>query len=205
MKKLMIAAGFIVILIFGGFFMYRHFVTNMIMDGPNMENTYPEESESQKKRELSEMAELVEFSWNQSAMSFSDCFYFWMKITDLDPQVPYLYCDYTDRDTGERITLGDEMFIYRAGRPSKNASESDAERNPSVPLERWRELADFLRTAELEPYSPPSPDLLDATTSKIELTWTDGDQTFTECYDGRSAYDLRELLQDIVREVPKLH
>ncbi len=42
MKKLLIAAGGLVIVIVAGFFLYRHFVINSIMDGPFMENITPE-------------------------------------------------------------------------------------------------------------------------------------------------------------------
>lgn len=45
MKKLVIAAGGIVIV--AGFFLYRHFVINSIMDGPFMENISPDESETE--------------------------------------------------------------------------------------------------------------------------------------------------------------
>ena len=47
MKKLVIAAGGIVIVIVAGFFLYRHFVINSIMDGPFMENISPDESETE--------------------------------------------------------------------------------------------------------------------------------------------------------------
>ena len=42
MKRLLIAAGGLVIVIVAGFFLYRHFVINSIMDGPFMENITPE-------------------------------------------------------------------------------------------------------------------------------------------------------------------
>ena len=203
MKKLVIAAGGIVIV--AGFFLYRHFVINSIMDGPFMENISPEESETEtvsdpepasasdwesesasdpeqaSVRSIPETADLVEFSWHQSAMSHDGCFDFWMKTTEEDPETPYLYCSYTDPETRERIELGDEMF--------KNC--------PTIPYERWQELADFLRKAELAPYKAPDPNLLDATDSKLELTWSADGQKITESFDGRSADSLLELLQDI--------
>lgn len=207
MKKLVIAAGGIVIV--AGFFLYRHFVINSIMDGPFMENISPEESETEtvsdpepasasdwesesasdpeqaSVRSIPETADLVEFSWHQSAMSHDGCFDFWMKTTEEDPETPYLYCSYTDPETRERIELGDEMF--------KNC--------PTIPYERWQELADFLRKAELAPYKAPDPNLLDATDSKLELTWSADGQKITESFDGRSADSLLELLQDITKGV----
>lgn len=249
MKKLVIAAGGIVIVIVAGFFLYRHFVINSIMDGPFMENISPDESETEtvsdpesasdpeqaSVRSIPETADLVEFSWHQSAMSHDGCFDFWMKTTEEDPEQPYLYCSYTDPETRERIELGNEMFIYRAGRHKKDgtggeaevasklesaaASESEgqleaekesesevttetaAERCPKIPHERWQELSDFLRKAELAPYKAPDPNLLDATDSKLELTWSADGQQLTETFDGRSADGLLELLQDITHGV----
>lgn len=238
MKKLVIAAGGIVIVIVAGFFLYRHFVINSIMDGPFMKNISPDESETEtvsdpepasasdpeavSARALPETAALVEFSWHQSAMSHDDCFDFWMKTTEENPEQPYLYCSYTDPETRERIELGDEMFIYRAGRQKKaeagvDAAEAESKlesekesavneetedtRCPKIPYERWQELSDFLRKAELAPYQDPDPNLLDGTDSKLELTWSADGQQITESFDGRSADGLLELLQDITKGV----
>ena len=249
MKKLVIAAGGIVIVIVAGFFLYRHFVINSIMDGPFMENISPDESETEtvtdpepasasdpeqlSARSLPETASLVEFSWHQSAMSHDSCFDFWMKTTEENSEQPYLYCSYTDPETRERIELGDEMYIYRAGRQKKDGAggETEAEsklesaavsesegqleaekesganeetedtRCPKIPHERWQELSAFLKNAELAPYRSPDPNLLDATDSKLELTWSADGQQLTESFDGRSADGLFELLQDITRGV----
>lgn len=151
MKKLVIAAGGIVIVIVAGFFLYRHFVINSIMDGPFMENISPDESETETvsdpesaaaldpksastretesaiARALPETATLVEFSWHQSAMNYDGCFDFWMKTTEENPEQPYLYCSYTDPETRERIELGDEMYIYRAGRQKKAGAGGETE------------------------------------------------------------------------------
>lgn len=265
MKKLVIAAGGIVIVIVAGFFLYRHFVINSIMDGPFMENISPDESETEtvsdpesasarepesasaqepesasaldskqlSARTLPETAALVEFSWHQSAMSHDDCFDFWMKTTEENTETPYLYCSYTDPETRERIELGDEMYIYRAGRQKKDGAggETEAEsklesaavsesegqleaekesganeetedtRCPKIPHERWLELAAFLKNAELTPYKDPDPNLLDATDSKLELTWSTDGQKIRESFDGRSADGLLELLQDVTKGV----
>lgn len=275
MKKLVIAAGGIVIVLVAGLFLYRHFVINSIMDGPFMENISPDEraTEPDQKpkspsdrepesaadpesasaqepetaaaretelaiaRALPETAALMEFSWHQSAMNHDDCFDFWMKTTDRDPEEPYLYCSYTNPETRERIELGDEMFIYRAGQQKKAEAEpggksesgaeaeadiksdveselkseadpksevpteTESERCPKISHERWIELIDFLRKAELSPYQSPDPQLLDGTDSKLELTWSADGQQITETFDGRSADGLFELLQDITQGV----
>lgn len=239
MKKLMIAAGGIVIVLVAGFFLYRHFVINSIMDGPFMENITPNESEAEPEQKpkspsdrepesaaaretesaiaqaLPEAAALVEFSWHQSAMNHDDCFDFWMKTTDQDPEQPYLYCSYTNPETRERIELGDEMFIYRAGQQKKAeagaepgatsesgvTAETELARCPRIPHERWQELANYLQKAKLAPYQSPDPQLLDGTDSKLELTWSADGQQITEIFDGRSADGLFELLQDITQGV----
>ena len=223
MKKLMIAAGGIVIVIVAGFFLYRHFVINSIMDGPFMENTHPDEREPASSSDpepaspqaLPETAALMEFSWHQSAMNHDDCFDFWMKTTDQDPEEPYLYCSYTNPETRERIELGDEMFIYRAGQQKKVeagaesgatsesgvTAETELARCPRIPHERWQELANYLRKAELAPYQSPDPQLLDGTDSKLELIWSADGQQITETFDGRSADGLFELLQDIIHGI----
>lgn len=234
MKKLVIAAGGIVIVIVAGFFLYRHFVINSIMDGPFMENITPDESEAEPEqkpasasaqepesasaretestiaRALPETAALMEFSWHQSAMNHDDCFDFWMKTTDQDPEQPYLYCSYTNPETRERIELGDEMFIYRVGQKKAEpgaksesgvTAETELAHCPRIPHERWMELSDFLRKAELSPYRSPDPQLLDGTDSKLELTWSADGQQITETFDGRSADGLFKLLQDITQGV----
>ena len=239
MKKLVIAAGGIMIVLVAGIYLYRHFVINSIMDGPFMENISPDEratepdqkpkspsdrepesasareTESAIARALPETAALMEFSWHQSAMNHDDCFDFWMKTTDQDPEEPYLYCSYTNPETRERIELGDEMFIYRAGQQKKAeagaepeatsesgvTAETELARRPRIPHERWQELANYLRKAELAPYQSPDPQLLDGTDSKLELIWSADGQQITETFDGSSADGLLELLQDIIHGI----
>lgn len=161
----------------------------------------PAESESGEMREVSEMAELVEFFWHQSAMNYDGCFQFRIKTTEQDLSDPRLYCRYADPETHERVEIGDDSTgFYWNGMGTKRA---EGETWLPVPPERWAELSDFLRKAELSAYRDPDPNLLDATVSKIQVTWRDGDEQFTNNYDGGSAYDLHllELLQDIAGEV----
>lgn len=159
------------------------------------------EGESEKIREVSDMAELMEFSWHQSAMSFSDCFDFQIKTAEGKPAAPRLYCDYTDTETGERIEIGEESSGFQGFQ--LDGTRTDNAACPPVPLERWEELADFLRRAELSPYSPPEPGLMDATNSNIQVTWRENGEKFTNSYSGVYAHELLKLLQDIAGEVSR--
>lgn len=159
----------------------------------------PAESESEKIRKVSEMAELVEFSWHQSAMSYDGCFDFQITSSEQESAAPRLYCSYTDSETGERIEIGEESSGFQGFR--LDGTRTDSVACPAVPLESWEELADFLYTAELSPYHPLEPGFMDATDSEIQVTWRDGDKQFTKNYDGTSASDLLKLLQAIARDV----
>lgn len=185
MKKPIILFAILVILIIGGIFMYHHFVLDRIMDKGGMENPNAG-SEPEETRENSETAELVSFHWYQNAMSYDGCFTFGVYAAGEDAPDPRLYCSYTDMETGQRIEVGDECDIAAC---------------PTVPLDRWKELSDFLRNAELPAYRGPAPNLPDATNSKIQVTWCGGDEQFTGNYDGTSAHELLILLQDIAGEV----
>lgn len=161
----------------------------------------PIENESEEIREVSEMAELVEFSWHQSAMSYDGCFDFRITASEQESAAPRLYCDYTDPETGERIEIGEESSGFQGFR--LDGTRTDNAACPPVPLERWEELADFLRKAELSPYSPPEPGLMDATNSNIQVTWRENGEKFTNSYNGIYAHELLKLLQDIAGEVSR--
>lgn len=161
----------------------------------------PAESESEKMRKVSEMAELVEFSWHQSAMSYDGCFDFRITSSEQESAAPRLYCDYTDPETGERIELGEESSGFQGFRLDGTRTDNTA--CPPVSLERWEELADFLRRAELSPYSSPEPGLMDATDSKIQVTWQEDGEKLTNSYSGIYAHELLKLLQDIAGEVSR--
>ena len=161
----------------------------------------PAESESREMREVSEMAELLEFSWHQSAMSYDGCFDFQITSSEQESAAPRLYCSYTDPETYERIEIGEESSGFQGFRLDGTGTDSAA--CPPVPLERWEELADFLHTAELSPYHPPEPGLMDATDSKIQVTWQEDGEKFSNSYSGVYAHELLTLLQDIVGEVSR--
>ena len=161
----------------------------------------PGELEPEEMREVSEMAELVEFSWYQSAMSYDDCFQFWIKTTRQDLSDPRLFCRYTDPETYERVEIGDDDTIGFQGFGLGGTRLAENETWLPVPPERWAELADFLRHAKLSVYHAPSPDLMDATSSIIEVTWREDGAEFTNRYSGgTSAHDLLKLLQGIAGE-----
>ena len=159
----------------------------------------PVENESGKMRKVSEMAELVEFSWHQSAMNYDGCFDFSITPTGQESAAPCLHCNYTDPETGERIEIGEEISCFQGFWLDGTQMVSAA--CPPVPLERWEELADFLQTAELTPYHPPEPGLMDATNSYIQVTWRENGEKFTNSYSGIYAHELLALLQDIAEEV----
>lgn len=161
----------------------------------------PAENETGEMRKVSEMAKLLEFSWHQSAMSYDGCFDFRITASEQESAAPRLYCDYTDPETGERIELGEESSGFQGFRLDGTRTDNTA--CPPVPLERWEELADFLRRAELSPYSPPEPGLMDATDSKIQVTWQEDGEKLTNSYSGIYAHELLKLLQDIAGEVSR--
>ena len=162
------------------------------------------ELEPEEIREVSEMAELVAFSWCQSAMSRADCFQFRIKTTELDLSDPRLYCRYADPQTHEPVEVGDDDTIGFRGFGLGGTRYAENETWLPVPPERWAELADFLRKAELSVYFAPDPGLMDATSSIIAVTWREDGEEFTNRYGGgTSAHDLLKLLQDIAREASR--
>ena len=69
-----------------------------------------------------------------------------------NPLLPHLYCSYTDPGTYERIEVGEESYGFQGVR--LDGTRTDSAACPTVPLESWEELADFLHTAELSPLPP---------------------------------------------------
>lgn len=160
----------------------------------------PAENESEKIQEVSEMKKLVEFSWHQSAMSYDGCFDFQITLSEQKSAAPRLYCSYSDPETYERIEIGEQCSGFQWMGMGQTKPEVGDEVCPTIPLERWEELADYLRKAELPDYSPPPTGLMDATDSNIHVTWWDGGEEFSNSYDGKFAHDLLKLLQDIAGE-----
>ena len=170
----------------GGALLFRHFVTNRIMDRDGMVNPAAS-GPAADNRAVSETAQLVDFFWSQNHMNYSACFTF-----DLSggPEAPVLKCRFVEVENGEYIEIG-------------GWADMTQEEKPAVPFasERWTELEDYLRTAGLPAYRSPSPDLLDATDSTVSVCWRDGGVEFTNRYDGEHASDLLALVQSIALEV----
>ena len=151
----------------------------------------PAESELGEIREVSEMAELVEFSWDQITIG-DNGFRFHIVCARQNPIDPRLSCRYMDQEAHEIVQIGDEGSI---------------ELCPTIPSAQWEELADFLRKAELPAYREPDPSPAGDMevhavpfVSKIQVTWRDGGKEFTNSYRGHYADELLELLKDIARE-----
>lgn len=124
-------------------------------------------------------AELMKLDWVQSAMSFSDCFQFHLIHNE---QQATLCCSYADPENGDRIEIGDPDTM---------------EGCKLVPADHWNELSEFLRSYELLEWEEPPADLLDATRSYIRITWKEGIELARYDCDGRSAWELREMLQKL--------
>ena len=184
MKKRVTAAVmiFLVLAAAAGFLLWLRYIDRHTLDRDGMENPFPPDAEPEETQTVPETAELASFSWYQNAMSYGDCFTF--EIQAAQQSAPTLRCDYTDWETGERITLGDDAD----------------EACPTISQERWTELADYLRSAGLPAYRPPEPDLADAADSRICAEGRDGGGKLTCAYSGAGANGLRELLQDIAGE-----
>lgn len=185
MKRVKIILGTLSILtlvVLVGIGLFRHFITNQIMDGDNMENPFPPEI-AVENTAVSETAELVSFSWHQSAMNYYDCFSF--DFFSNGQNGPALRCKYTNGETGECIEIGDW----------------DDETCVPFPSEKWEALSHFLRGAELPAYCEPDLEISDATDSSICVTWRDGEEQFTNHYDGECAHDLLALVKGITQEV----
>lgn len=120
-------------------------------------------------------SELVELSWYQNAMSYSDCFSFDIRVREDEA---LLSCSCTDPEDGAQLETDDE------GIP--------------VSKECMEELASFLKETAFTPYIPPDPYLADATNSRLSLTWREQETVFTNVCAGKE--ELRELLTRIAKE-----
>ena len=223
MKKLVIAAGGIVIVIVAGFFLYRHFVINSIMDGPFMENISPDESETEtvsdpesasaREPEAAADPESASAQEPESASALDS--------KQLSARTPPETAALVEFSWHQSAMSHDDCLDFWMKTTEENpeqpylyCSYTDPETRerielgdemfkncPTIPYERWQELSAFLKNAELAPYRSPDPNLLDGTDSRLELTWSADGQQLTEAFDGRSADGLLELLQDITRGV----
>lgn len=145
---LIILLTFAVLIAAGALFLlYRHFVTNRIMDGGRMEN--PDAQRDDK--------ELVEFEWRQTCAEVERCFSLHFYLEDGEPLLAGWF---TDAQSGEKRQIG-----------------TGASSDPSaltLTWVQWFELQHTLGMLELPEYSNPSPAETGADESRITIRWRDG-------------------------------
>lgn len=142
------------------FLLYRHFVTNRIMDGGGMEN--PDAQRDDK--------ELVEFEWRQTRAEVERCFSLRFYLEDEEPSL--VGC-FTDAQSGEKRQIG-----------------TGASSDPSaltLTWVQWFELQHTLGMLELPEYSNPSRGETGADESRITIRWRDGGTEKTMTLDGSGA------------------
>ena len=170
-----------------GILLYRHFVTDRIMDGGDMTNPFLSQEEVSPL--LPEGGELVSLFWLRNAMSYDDSCRFFLSG---GPDAPVLECSFADENgnAGARLELGEED-------PETGEQYAPA----SVSRERWEQVERLLREMSLSAYQSPNPNLSDAETDQIDVTWREADGTeHSAAFDGTDATPLLELLKEIARE-----
>ena len=154
------------------FLLYRHFVTNRIMDGGGMEN--PDAQRDDK--------ELVEFEWLQTRAKVERCFSLHFYLED---EEPLLAGWFTDAQSGEKRQIG-----------------TGASSDPSaltLTWVQWFELQHTLGMLELPEYSNPSPAETGADESRITIRWRDGGTEKTMTLDGSGAEETEAQVLDIAQ------
>ena len=191
MKRTLTVAGIVIFaltaLAAAGILLYRHFVTDRIMDGGNMTNPFLSQEEVSPL--LPEDGELVSLLWQRNAMSYDDGYRFSLGG---GPDAPVLECSFAEEagNAGARLELGEEDWA------------SGETRSPApVSRERWEQAERMLRELSLPAYQSPDPNLSDAETDRIDVTWREADGTeHSAAFDGTDAAPLLELLKEIARE-----
>ena len=182
-----IAAFALTVLAAAGVLLYRHFVTDRIMDGGDMTNPFL--SQEDKFSLLPEGGELVSLFWLRSAMSCDDSSRFFLSG---GPDAPVLECSFAEENgnAGDRLELGEENW-------------ASGELNSPAPVSRvrWEQVEQLLREMSLPAYQSPDPNLSDAETDRIDVTWKEADDTErSAAFDGTDAAPLLALLKEIARE-----
>ena len=182
-----IAAIALTALAAAGVLLYRHFVTDRIMDGGDMTNPFLTQEEVSPL--LPEGGELVSLLWLRNAMNYDDCCRFSLSG---GPDAPVLECSFADEsgNTGDRLELGEEDW-----------ASGEAHAPAPVSRTRWAQAERMLREMSLPAYQPPEANLSDAETDRIDVTWREADGTErSAAFDGSDAVPLLELLKEIARE-----
>ena len=182
-----IAAFALTALAAAGVLIYRHFVTDRIMDGGDMTNPFlPQEEVSPL---LPEGGKLVSLFWLRSAMSCDGSYRFSLSG---GADAPVLECSFAEENgnAGDRLELGEEDW-------------ASGELNSPAPVSRmrWEQAERLLRETSLPAYQPPEANLSDAETDRIDVTWKEADGTErSAAFDGTDAAPLLALLKEIARE-----
>ena len=191
MKKMRTVAGIaaftLTALAAAGVLLYRHFVTDRIMDGGDMTNPFLSQEEVSPL--LPEDGELVSLFWLRSVMSYDDSYRFSLSG---GPDAPMLECSFADEkgNAGDRLELGGD-------------DPKTGEQYAPAPISRecWEQAERLLREMFLPAYQPPDPNLSDAETDRIDVTWREADGTEgSAAFDGTDAAPLLALLKEIARE-----
>ena len=162
-----------ILLTLAGCSLYRHFVTNQIMDGGGMEN--PDA--------MRDGMELIEFSWHQNHASGSRCFALDFYLED---EIPVVSGSFQSRNSAEVLQSGKDT----------------SSKVTSWPLTwvQWFDLQHTLAATELPEYRSTSSDVSDETDSRITIVWRDGGEEKTVTLDGSNAETLEVQVLDLVQE-----
>ena len=166
-----LAAGLLVLMCC---LLYRHFVTNMVMDGGGgMENP----------NSRRDGVELVKFEWRQSHMIYGKCFSLNFYLENEEPVL-----------TGWFLGLYD-------GEPRETGRDAFSKPIPwPVTWVQWYELQHALAELELPEYSELSSDVVDATDSEIIIVWNDDGQEKTLRLDGSDATELETQVLSLAQD-----
>ena len=191
MKRTLTVAGIVIFalaaLAAAGILLYRHFVTDRIMDGGNMTNPFLSQEEVSPL--LPEDGELVSLFWLRNAMNYDDCCRFSLSG---GPDAPVLECSFTEENgnAGDRLELGEE-----------NRASDEPHAPAPVSRMHWEQVERLLRETSLPVYQPPDPNLSDAGTDRIDVTWRGADGAeYSAAFDGTDAAPFLALLKEIARE-----
>ena len=182
-----IAAFALTALAAAGVLLYRHFITDQITDGGDMTNPFLTQEEVLPL--LPEEGEFLSLFWVKNAMSYDDCCRFSLSG---GPDAPLLECSFAEENgsAGERLELGGE-----------DGASGEAHAPAPISRERWEQAERLLRETSLPAYQPPDPNLSDAETDRLDVTWREADGTeHSAAFDGTDAAPLLSLLKEIARE-----
>lgn len=177
MKRTVVAIAIGATLLLCGALLYRYFARSKSVDADRKPDTPPLPIPS-----VPNTARLYSFFWSQSSENTDTCFVFSFGEAQWNTEAEghYLNCE------------------FRA--PGGDFAEH---RDVPVTEEQWSELEATLRELSLPPYAPPSPYLLDATDSCVELCWTENGDRFTNRCNGEYAHALHTFLVTFIGQITK--